>query len=385
MNRIREQQTTLLDFPLTEADLWKFDDPTLSKYFTPRPTAKGMTLKVNKVVGLLKLDNADLVIEPKIPVSGDMLLHWLHYATNKDHPISSQKRRWDTDGAYFPDMAVEALLDECRTLLRDQLRKDYQPSNTVEPAIRGRLDLTRQATHRYGMLDRLHVRTFDRTAQIWENEVCGAALQHAAKTAANPQLRQQARQLAVKFPSCTTEAARTALARSWHNRLNLRYRAAHAWAEVVLRAGGVSDLFLPRTLVGDSHLMVIEKVWERVVHRMAGSATKIDGVKIHRSHHTATFTPDALVGQLPVDAKWKDYDQRSVTREDIHQLLTYAHAYQPDSPRAVIVHPSTKPTAKHTIDVKHLGRRVAAVDVISVDVAVPPAENSALLQTLLPH
>ncbi|MEU7481289.1 hypothetical protein AB0A63_35305 [Lentzea sp. NPDC042327] len=384
MNKFREQHTTLLDFELTEADLRKFDGPELRKYFTPRPTAKGTTLTVRKVVGLLKLDNADLVIEPKVPVSGEMLLHWLHYAANRDHPVLSQRRGWDADGDYFPDMAVEALLDECRTLLRDQLRKDYQPRQTVEAAVRGRLDLTRQATHRFGMLDRLHVRTFDRTVQIWENEVCGAALRHAAKTATTAKLRQQARQLSTEFPLCTAEVARSTLARSRHNRLNLRYRAAHAWAEVVLRAGGVSELFLPRTLVGESHLLVIEKVWERVVHRMVGSPATIEGVMVHRYGDRARpYRPDALAERLPVDAKWKDYDRRAVTREDVHQLLTYAHAYQPHDPRAVIVHPSTAPTAKRTIDVKHLGRRIAAIDVIGVDVSTRPEENSATLQGLL--
>lgn len=384
-DEIYEQQTTLLKFQLTGSDLQMFDDPALKKYFTPRPAAKGTTLTVRKVVGLLKLDNADLAVKPKIPVTGAMLLRWLHYAVSKDHPIISQARRWDVEGDYFPDMVVMALLDECRTLLRDQLHKDYQAQDTLEPTVRGRLDFTRQATQRYGMLDRLHVRTFDRTPAIWENEVCGAALQHAAKSAADPKLRQQARQLAAKFPSCSAEAARLILGRAQHNRLNLRYRAAHAWAAVVLKAGGVSDLFLPRSLVGESHLLVVEQIWQRVVHRMVGSPAKIDGVKIHRKrgYNVATFSPDALAGQLPIDAKWKDYDKNKVIREDIHQLLTYANAYQPDNPRAVIVYPSAFPTAIHTIDVKHLGTKISAIDVVGVDVSVEPAINSVTLQGLL--
>ncbi|MFD4675042.1 McrC family protein [Lentzea sp. NPDC058450] len=383
---IREQQATQLGFPLTAADLQTFEDPLLRKYFTPRLTSKGTELKVTKVIGLLRLANADLVITPKVPVSGSMLLHWLHYAVNGDHPILPRSRHWDSAGDYFPDMVVQALLEECRKLLRDQLHKDYQRREVIEPTVRGRLDVTRQVTHRYGMLDRLHVHTFDRTSEIWENEVCGAALRHAAKTANDPKLRQQARQLAAKFPSCSSERARSALARARHHLLNLRYRAAHTWAEVVLRAGGVSDLFLPRELVGDSHLLVIEQLWQRVVHRMAGSLPKIDGVKIHRNRgrQVANFSPDALVatstGHVAADAKWKNYDDAMVSRDDIHQLLTYANAYQPSDPRAVIVYPSALPTAWHTIDVKHLGSRIASIDVVGVDVTVRPEVSATILR-----
>lgn len=387
---VHEHSTTLLPFELTVADQCLLTDPELSKYFRPQRTAQGWTVRIQGVTGTLRLDNAVLRVKPKIEISGEMLLHWLHYVVNRSHPIHPHKRTWDVDGSYFSDMVVEAFLNECRTLVSGQLRKDYQRHESVDPVLRGRLDVAKQATRRFGMVDRLHVRTFDRTADIWENQVCGAALHHAARTADDLKLRTEAKQLAARFPLCSIDVARTTLARAQHNRLNQRYRRAHTWAEVLLRSGGVSDLFLPRELVGDSHLLVMHVLWERLVHRMVDSET-IDGVHVKRpAANSVPFRPDAVTratgGRLAIDAKYKDYDTRNVSREDIHQLLTYASAYRmagTDVLRAAIVHPSAATTGQREIKVSFGGKPLAVIDLIGVDVSQRPEQNAISLRSLL--
>jgi 5-methylcytosine-specific restriction enzyme subunit McrC len=388
---VHEHITELLNFELTEADLRLLTDDVLHKYFRLQRKPEGWTVRVRGVTGTLRLDNAILRVQPKIDVSGKMLLHWLHYAANRFHPTHPHTRPWDTDGAYFTDMVVAALLDECRTLVTGQLRKDYQRQESIDGVLRGSLDVARQATRRFGMIDKLHVRTFDRSANIWENQVCGAALRHAARTAGRDDLRTQATQLAARFPSCSVETARQTLARAQHNRLNQRYRQAHTWAGVVLRSGGVSDLFLPRELVGESHLLIMHVLWERIVHRMVGSETAIRPVHVKRpGNEVASFKPDAVArvddAMLAVDAKYKNYDTDKVGREDIHQLLTYASAYRlPDTDllRAAIVHPSTSPTARREIKVSFGGDQLAVIDLIGVDVSVRPEDNSVVLRKLL--
>lgn len=387
---VREHSSTPLPFDLSADDECLLTDPLLSKYFRLRRTAKGWSVHVEGVTGVLRLDNRILRVVPKIAVSGEMLLHWLHYAVNRSHPTHSHTRPWDAEGTYFPDMVVTALLNECRTLVTSQLRKDYQRNESVDGVLRGRLDVAKQATRRFGMVDKLHVRTFDRTAEIWENQVCGAALRHAARTAESVQLRTRAQQLAARFPACSAEVARQKLARAQHNRLNERYRRAHTWAEVVLRSGGVSDLFLPRELVGDSHLLIMHRLWERIVHRMVDSE-RVQPVQVTRpGKQRENFPPDAVAraagGLVAVDAKYKDYDNRDVTREDIHQLLTYASAYRLQDAevlRAAIVHPSASKTARREITVDFGGRPLAVIDLIGVDVSDRPEKSSVVLRKLL--
>lgn len=388
---LSEYDSVRIPFDVTEADKRMLLDPQLRKHFTLLPVSDdGWAVKADDVVGVLRLDNGVIEIRPKIAITGDVLLDWLHYALDPHRSFHHSRRTWDVGGTYFTDMVVAAFLNECAMLSRGQLRRDYQRHESVDGVLRGRLDVAKQATRRYGMVDRLHVRTFERTADIWENQVCGAALRHAARTAESEDLRTEALRLLARFPSCSNSAALATLARARHNRLNHRYRAAHTWAGVILRSEGVRDLYLRRELVGDSQLLDMPVLWERVVHQMVDSAA-ITPVDIRRPDtKSVPFKPDAVVvtagGRLAVDAKYKNYDTGTVDRNDIHQLLTYASAYRltdTDLLRAAIVYPSTSRTGKRLINVDFGGRRLAVIDLIGVDVAVRPEDSSTVLRELL--
>ncbi len=388
---VSEYGSVRVPFELTEADRRMLLAPELSKHVTLLPAPDdGWMIRARDVIGVLRLDNGVIEISPKIVISGEVLLHWLHYAMGQPRAANTSKRLWDVGGAYFTDMVVAAFLDECAGLLRGQLRRDYQRNDSVDRVLRGKLDVAAQATRRYGMVDRLHVRTFDRTADIWENQVCGAALRHAAQTASSAALRTEALRLLARFPACSSAIALATLARARHNRLNHRYRTAHTWAGVILRSEGVRDLFVRQELVGDSYLLDMPVVWERVVRRMVDSVAILP-VDIRRPGTNAVgFTPDAVVatadGKLAVDAKYKDYDNHKVDRNDIHQLLTYASAYRLSGTellRAAILYPSTSRTGKREIKVHFGGSPLAVIDLIGVDVSVHPEANSVTLQELL--
>ncbi|MGH3990009.1 MAG: 5-methylcytosine restriction system specificity protein McrC, partial [Pseudonocardiaceae bacterium] len=66
---------------------------------------------------------------------------------------------------------IAALLGECKQLLRDGLRRDYLRREAVDTVLRGRLDISRQISRRYGQVDRLHLHRFDRDTAVWPNLV----------------------------------------------------------------------------------------------------------------------------------------------------------------------------------------------------------------------
>lgn len=360
---------------------------SLSRYFTVTPKGNGYRVRAKAVAGVLVLDCAELRIKPKIDmVSGEMLLHWLDYAANpRSSTTIAQHRRWDTTGMYFTDVVVAAFIDECHILLRNRLRKDYVRHESVDGVLRGRLDVVKQASRRYGMLDRLHVRTFDRRVEVWENEVCGSALRYASKHAETAALRREAGALAKQFPACPTEVARSTLQRARHHRMNVHYVAAHTWAALLLRCGGVQDLLVQDELPGESRLLDMNGLWEGVVRRM------VDGVRhqpIHVSDRAVPFRPDAVArqrdGRLAVDAKYKAYDDRHVSREDVHQVMTYAVAYRAGGTlRAAIVHPSEDETSREQVTLDVGGQVLGVIDVVGVDVRVHPADNAVTLKGLL--
>ncbi|MBF6213050.1 PE-PGRS family protein [Nocardia puris] len=363
-------------------------------------TRSGWRFRPEAMAGVLHLDRISLVIAPKMAFSGTALMRWLCYAMHSPVPHEATDRRWLVDRHGFADIVAVALLAECRFLLRDGLRRDYVRTDQVGSVLRGRLDATAQVTQRYGMLDRLHMRTFDREVDIWENRLCGHALYAAGRVVSDPALSREIRVVAREFPRTGSELdALRALDRSRYTGLNLRYRAAHRWSEVWLRGGGVKDLLIDTGLVADSLLLDLPALWEAVVARLCAEAAPegTTPVALRGEHGIAVrgdlsgrppFRPDVLLHtngtSLPIDAKYKSYQKDSVSSADVHQLLTYmaGHA-DTHAPTAAIVHPSPD---RHTYRALRIGgnrRDLGTLHVIGVHGGADPAAAATWIRTTL--
>ncbi|MCS7482732.1 McrC family protein [Umezawaea endophytica] len=389
---VEQQDFALGQEEVSDADLELLTGKAAKDLFSMSRTREGWSLRVKGVAGVLVLDRVTLAIRPKFDVSGEMLLSWLNYATTPHSREVDRRRTWSPGASGLVDLIITAFLHECRTLLRGQLRKDYRRRETVDVVLRGRLDFAKQATRRFGVLDKLHVTAFDRQIDVWENQVCGAALLRAARLAGSTVLSRDAADLATQFPTCTTTAARAALARARHHRMNHRYQPAHAWAGILLNAGGVSDLLAAGSLTAGSLLLDMNRLWEAVVRRMVVDAARLAGAtvvagtganatRVHRpGHSSSTLMPDVLVrsrsGLLAVDAKYKRFDRHAVHRDDIYQLLAYASAYRaPGIPRAVIVHPTCGVPVNQRQRVEFRLSPLAHIDVVGTAVDQHPADG----------
>lgn len=366
----------------------------------------GWRLKAEATVGVLVLDRVRLVVEPKFAIPGDQLMTWLAYALYT--PVPTTTRRWSTGPDGYADLVAAALLDECEKLLREGLRRDYVRRQSLEPVLRGRLDVAAQATRRFGQLDQLHVRTFDREANIWDNRVLGVALQAALSLTTDSRLAHALHGVTDAFPHASTPAtALRALQRTQYTRLNARYRPAHTWARLVLRGGGVTDLLTDDGTTAGGLLLAMPMLWEAVVRRLAAEAAAPRGGRPVPGHgetgitvrgdlgKASTFRPDLLLSfprpapddpvLLPVDAKYKRYDRHGVSAGDIHQLLTYSAGYTPaDAPSAVIVHPQPGGYSRRTLRIGSPQRGLGDIHVLGIDTHAPPDQASAWMRATLP-
>src|SRR5207248_872539 len=223
----------------------------------------------------------------------------------------------------------------------------YVAEDRVEPVLRGRLDLRARTSGRYGMVDRLHVRTFERRSDVWENQVCHAALMAGTRLARSPDLARAAAATAHAFaphPGGVSAAAQ-ALRRANYHRMNAAYRHAHAWGALVFGRGGPADLLRPSDAIAGSLLINMDSLWESVVRRLVGDAAAEAGgtvvpprgenalVVTVDGAYSRTLRPDVLLRYptagmvLPVDAKYKHATAQAIGRDDLYQLLTYAGAY----------------------------------------------------------
>ncbi|WP_328433554.1 McrC family protein [Streptomyces sp. NBC_00425] len=365
----------------------------------------GWRLKADATVGVLALDRVRVVIAPKFAIPGEQLMSWLAYALGT--PVPATARRWVTGPEGYADLVAAALLEECERLLREGPRRDYVRRRSVEPVLRGRLDVAAQATRRYGQLDQLHVRTFDREADIWDNRVLGSALRAAIGLTDSPDLARALHGIAGAFPQAPTPAAALrALDRTHYTRLNARYRPAHTWARLLLRGGGVTDLLTDQGTTADGLLLTMPALWEAVVRRLGTEAVGLHGGQAVPGGsgvgitvrgdlgNASTFRPDLLLslpghdtGQrtlLPVDAKYKRYDRHGVSATDVHQLLTYSSGYAPaDAPVSVIVHPQQGSHTHRSLQVRRAKGLLGTIRILGVDTRATPQQAMAWIGSAL--
>ncbi|GAB2725844.1 hypothetical protein GCM10010442_54300 [Kitasatospora kifunensis] len=408
---------TLARDQLTEADLRRLRTLQDRGRLKLRDTSTGWRLEAKSVAGVLVLDRIRLVLRPKFAIAGDRLINWLCYAQGIPVPHEQTLRQWLTGRHGYAGVVLPALLTECQALLRRGLRRDYVPRERVETALRGRLDVRAQAVRRYGAVDRLHVRAFEREVDGWENLVCGAALTAAVTMTAEPALARALQDAAASFPRprLPYTAARH-LERARYTRLNAHYRPAHTWARLVLGGGGANDLLLDRGARAQSVMLNLDVLWERVVRQMAAEAATAAGGRLATADEgrIAThggfgktphpFRPDVLLAfdppdapnspgapdpvaggrLLAVDAKYKAYQGKNVSADDRHQLLTYIAGYTtPAAPLAVIVHPGPQGASRRTLEVKGPRGRLGLIEVLGLDTSLTPQQAGEPLRELV--
>ncbi|MFG2528342.1 PE-PGRS family protein [Streptomyces sp. NPDC048516] len=357
----------------------------------------GYALKARTTTGVLQLSQIRLILQPKFPIAGTRLIDWLCYANEQGTPDEAL-RNWPLGKDGYAGLVPAALLHECRLLLRRGLRRDYVRRQRVDTSLRGRLDVEAQATRCYGAVDRLHVRTFEYEDGGWENLVCGAALTTAAERSLDPHLGRALAAAARDFPSpARPQDALDLLSRGRYTRLNSHYRAAHAWARMLLGGGGVTDLLDPYGFGAQGLLLKLDGLWESVVLRMAveaaigagGRRAQAAGDYIRTSGRLggrdSRFLPDVLLAFDPpagkagatrflaVDAKYKDYAKKNVSREDRHQLLTYIAGYTGrEQPLALVVHPAPKGPTEHLLEFNGPRGLLGRIRVLGLDTHADP-------------
>lgn len=390
---------------LTEADHRSLKSVAARNHIGLRETRTGWSVTARATIGVIVLERVRLILRPKFTISGTQLISWLCYANGTPVPHEPTLRQWQTGGSGYADAVLPALLTECRTLLSQGLRRDYVRTDRVEPVLRGRLDVMAQATRRFGAVDRLHIRTFERDLQIWENLVCGAALSAAVPLATEAKLARALEDTAANFPRPRLPVtAPRMLARARYNRLNDRYRPAHAWARLVLGGGGVTDLLTDRGLRADSMLLKVDRLWELVVRQMAAHVAAEfggrsvgtggdNGIRTTGDIAAASkpFSPDVLLAFdtpeqrfLPVDAKYIAYGGRAVSADDRHQLLTYIAGYtRSGASLAVIVHPDPEGASSRTLRIDGPFGRLGQIRVLGIDTRLPPDQAAEPLRQLV--
>ncbi|MDT3275902.1 McrC family protein [Shewanella sp. SP2S2-4] len=291
------------------------------------------------------------------------------------------------------EWVMARFLTELDQLVKRGVRSDYQRRESIEPFLRGQLDVVRQMRqpprrgHHFAL--RYDIFLPDRA----ENRLLKLALETVENTTQHPdnrRLAQELRHLLAEIPMSRDVEGDFRLWRC--DRLMAHYQRARPWCELILYRA------MPSSLHGEwrgvSLLFPMEKLFERYVEAclreqlLPGASLKAQaGSQFLCSHQGKTMfqlQPDLLLHhgtkRWILDIKWKRLNSGSreenygISQSDLYQLFAYGHKYlhDQDEGHLVLIYPSWI-ELKEPLEPFHYDKRLTLwVLPFELDMSLPP-------------
>ena len=332
--------------------------------------AEGARVRSSSWVGTAKFESFSIEVYPKLAGGHTGLLSMLRFATTADalRRIPAE-RSYALERLGLVEIWCLVLAEESEALLMSGLLSDYRQEEEVLPTIRGRLLPRNQLVHQFGRPDRLECRYEDHVTNVVENRLLRAALTLASRLPIERDLGRRLHRLAEAYASYCDLDLRSAdeLADQLvYHRRNQHYRPANAAALILLRGLRLHDIYAAGNARAFAFFMDMDPLFEAFATKLVETAMAGTPVQVKRQASSGsiimnsltgrsykTVRPDILLeqahpkGTLPLDCKYKLYDQRNVDPSDLYQSFLYAYAYRITGalPAAVILYPSNDPSA----------------------------------------
>jgi 5-methylcytosine-specific restriction enzyme subunit McrC len=307
-------------------------------------------------------------------------------------------RQLETIGESLLELIAWLLADACDRLVSDGLLSDYIPHEEALHVLRGRLMVLRQVQKQFGQVDPLEVAFDEFETNIPENQILAATLGATRSIVQTPRLQRRVRRLHSVFHEAADPEAidpLLLLEQLAYSRRNDHYRNAHHLARLLLRSLAVRNLFTPGGTTSFAFLVDMNELFESFVARLVKDVFEPLGIHVHSQRRDpsiiideatgkryASIIPDlvlegryrGVIVRMPVDAKYKLYDERKLDEGDVYQTFFYAFAYAPDTrggrpARAVILYPRVGDGADPSLRVDtQAGHQSARIQAFGVDV-----------------
>ena len=350
-------------------------------------------------VGVVRFSAFDAVVVPKLVGGALNVLRMLEYATEVDMLRRlPDLRPLPADGADLLDLICLLLAEETKALVRGGILRNYHVVDDQLTVLRGRLMLREQFTRHYGQVHHLECRFDEYDADVPDNHLITLALNRARRIARSSSVKESVgRMYGLMHDACEPLVQEL----DWYERAieygrdNQRYRPAHELAKLVLRASGFSDFFA--TSHGDINVFLINMntVFERFASRLIEDALEGTTLTVVRQSPLrsviydddkdcsyATIAPDLVIQDrasewsVPIDVKYKTYQDRKISAGDVYQSFLYAYVLGRGRTerRAGLLYPATRTTDGPFLSIRSLDHhQVLGARIAGAGVDVPSA------------
>lgn len=353
-------------------------------------------------IGVVRLHHLEIQVLPKLAGENLGVLEMIEQTRGLDslsRPPSL--RTLNTEGSNLYDLCALLLTEQCERILRGGILADYVEEEDSLPVLRGRLLVDRQLRQRFGQIDKVICRYDEYHQNIKENQILAFALDFCSRRVQHPSIARRTRQVSAIFRE-VCEWTNLDRERCWedlfYHRMNEHYRPAHQLAKLLVYGGGVTNLYDKGSTNCFAFLIDMNLLFERFILHLLQVALDLQQVKILYQHRERSILwdtqynrpyrkviPDFLVAQLgeedarlPIDAKYKLYDESKVQPADIYQMFLYAYAFSNPvyTPQAVLIFPSERSEGfSHCLEVRSLtGDPKASICVLGIHIPTFLAE-----------
>lgn len=324
-------------------------------------------LRARGVVGVIATPGCQLEILPKIEGGGETnvsdatlrtrLIHML--AVTYDLPIEAGAMThlgWQRDTVL--ELLIRLFCAKLTDAVRQGMPRHYLEHEDDLPALRGRLDVTRQFSTLAVSPQKLACRFDSLSPDIALNQVMRAVVSKLSRLSGAPDNQRALRELNFVYAD-VADVSPNAI--RWDrivlDRTNRRWRDLLSFARLFL-----SDRY-QQTSAGniDGHALLFEMnvLFERYIERVLSRALAGAGLRVSSQggHRDCLYEgdigrfrtrPDLIVRDtvgiaLIIDTKWKrmtpqiDDPKQGVSQADVYQLMAYGRLY--DCPNVVLLYP----------------------------------------------
>jgi 5-methylcytosine-specific restriction enzyme subunit McrC len=365
------------------------------------PVEGGVAVTTTGAVGVVRFTSFEVRVQPKLPGGHVDLFRMVEFASGLDGLMQlAGSPGIEAADATLLDFVVELLSSATERILAAGLRADYVEREADLAALRGRLLPDRQVLERFGLNDRVICRFDEHEHDIQDNQLLALALAYGSRVAMLPRVRRRARLLAALLADVCDPGALGVAPRPeafTYSRHNEHYRNAHALSWMVLQERGPDEALTSGHARLRSFLIDMNTLFERFLERVLIIALEGEAVTVEAQRSDSIFwhpearmryarvRPDLLLqrakrrhARLPVDAKYKRYDNANVDVDDLTQVFLYAYAYRdPEAsgtpPRAVLAYPSETPGKPRVtqLEVRSVAERVVDAELTIVGLHIP--------------
>jgi 5-methylcytosine-specific restriction enzyme subunit McrC len=376
----------------------------------------GVFVSARSWIGVVRFNSVEVRVVPKLRGGNLGVVRMLDYASgiNALRRYEAQ-RELETVGDDLVELIAWLFADSVGRIVRDGLLSDYVSREDTLHTLRGRLRVLAQVQQRFGRVDPLEVAFDEFEADVPENRIIASALQATRSVVRTPLVQRPIRRLhSVLSEACEMSADPLGdLTNMAYTRRNEHYRAAHSLASLLLRRLAVRDLFTAGGTRSFAFLIDMNELFELFVTRLVTEVLRADHIHVHAQRRDrsivkhditdrtyAAIVPDLLLQgrhrgdliRLPVDAKYKLYDDKKLNESDVYQAFFYAFAYAAETDRrhlarAVILYPRSGDGSDVALRVEtHMGSTSARIQAFGVDIdsALDAISQGALTATRVP-